>query len=56
MSEINHDNNVAMQYRKVWKKFHGLKKKIYNANGVNLCLRNEKVKENVIKSANFCLE
>lgn len=30
MSEINHDNNVAMQYRKVWKKFHRLKKKIYN--------------------------
>ena len=39
MSEINHDNNVAMQYRKVWKKFHGLKKKIYK--DIEKCKRSQ---------------
>ena len=29
MSGINRDNNIARQYRKVWKKFHIMKKLAY---------------------------
>lgn len=29
MFKINKDNNIAKQYRKVWNKFHILKKQAY---------------------------